>query len=145
MKLSTRSRYGTRTMLEFARHWGSGPMSLTEAAAAQRISLKYLEHIVASLKSAGLLHAARGRRGGYELARPPEKIRLDEVVEALEGSVDPVDCLADQAVCPMMDVCPTRGLWADMKQAITGVLAATTLKDLLDRSTPPNDPGQSDD
>ena len=82
MKLSTRSRYGTRTMLEFAKNWGQGPTSLTEAASNQQVSLKYLEHIVAALKGAGLLNASRGRRGGYELSRPPEKIRLDEVVAA---------------------------------------------------------------
>jgi Rrf2 family protein len=131
MKLSTRSRYGTRTMLEFARNWGKGPLSLTEAATAQKISLKYLEHIVAALKSAGLLTAARGRRGGYELTRAPEKIRLDEVVEALEGGLNPVECLGPDPECPRIATCPARRLWADVKNAMTSVLAERTLRDLL--------------
>ena len=137
MKLSTRSRYGTRTMLEFARHWGKGPLSLTEAATAQDVSLKYLEHIVAALKAAGLLNAARGRRGGYELARPPEDILLHEVIVALDGPIDPVACLNPDVDCPMKERCPTRPLWADLKSAITGILLATTLKDLLDRNAEP--------
>lgn len=131
MKLSTRSRYGTRTMLEFARNWGRGPTSLTEAASNQEVSLKYLEHIVAALKAAGLLNASRGRRGGYELSRPPEQIRLDEVVAALEGSINPVDCLSDENTCPKKATCPTRKIWADVKSAIITVLAAKTLKDLV--------------
>ncbi len=131
MKLSTRSRYGTRTMLEFAKNWGKGPTSLTAAAASQQISLKYLEHIVAALKSAGLLKASRGRRGGYELARPPEQIRLDEVVAALEGSLNPVDCVSPKSRCPKKATCPTRKIWVDVKDAITAVLAQKTLKDMI--------------
>jgi len=118
-------------MLEFARNWGKGPLSLTEAAAAQDISLKYLEHIVAALKSAGLLTAARGRRGGYELTRSPERIRLDEVVEALEGGLNPVECLGPDSNCPKIATCPARQLWSEVKDAMTGVLAQRTLKDLL--------------
>lgn len=131
MKLSTRSRYGTRTLLEFARNWGKGPLSLTDAAANQNVSLKYLEHIVATLKKHGLLTASRGRRGGYELTRPPGKIRLDEVVSILEGGLSPVECLEDGANCPRIATCPTRKLWADVQTAMTGALAQRTLKDLL--------------
>jgi Rrf2 family protein len=131
MKLSTRSRYGTRAMLEFARNWGKGPVSLTEAAAAQDISLKYLEHIVATLKAAGLLTAVRGRRGGYTLTRSPEKIRLDEIVEALEGGLNPVECLAEDPVCPKVATCAARRLWADVKDAVVAALAQRSLKDLL--------------
>ncbi len=133
MKLSTRGRYGTRALLDLALHQSESPILLKDIAKRQKISLAYLEHLVTPLVSAGILLSTRGARGGVSLARPPYEIRLDEVIQALEGSTSPVDCIDNPGMCPRSDMCATRDVWDEVKQAVNGVLAATTLQDLVDR------------
>ena len=133
MRLSTRARYGTRAMLELALSYGKGPIPLREVAERQEISEKYLEHLIVSLRSAGLVKSVRGMHGGYLLAKPPFQIRLDEVVRVLEGSIAPVECVDDPSLCHRVRFCVTRDIWAEMKEAMGAVLESTTLQDLLER------------
>jgi len=130
MKLSTRARYGVRAMLSLALDHGKGPIPLKAVAEGQAVSEKYLEHMMAPLRSAGLVRSVRGAHGGYCLARPPAHITLREVVGALEGSVAPVDCLHDASLCQRAPTCASRLLWERMEQAITDILKSTTLRDL---------------
>lgn len=133
MKLSTKTRYGARAMVELAAAYEHGPVSVREVAEKQKLSEKYLEQIMATLKAAGLVNSVRGLRGGYSLARAPSSIRLGDVFRVLEGSPAPVDCVDDGALCPMQDACPTRSTWVEIKKALEGVLDGTTLQDLLDQ------------
>jgi Rrf2 family cysteine metabolism transcriptional repressor len=133
MKLSTRSRYGVRALLEMALHQGEGPVFLKDIAKKQEISLPYLEHLVAALVAAGIVRSAKGPHGGVSLAREPADVRLSEVVHVLEGSVFPVECVNDPAVCRRSASCVTRDVWAQLKEVMDGVLGATTLKDLVER------------
>ena len=132
MKLSTRARYGARAMVELAKTPGAS-RSVRDVARNQRVSAKYLEHIMASLKSAGLVEAVRGLNGGYTLARGPGEIRLSDVILALEGPLAPVDCVSGVRDCPMAADCPTREVWAELKRSIMLTLDRVTLKDLVDR------------
>jgi Rrf2 family protein len=101
--------------------------------------LAYLEHLVARLRKAGLLDSRRGSRGGYLLARPAEQITRAEVVEALEGSIAPIECISQSAdgsiVCSRESdpshVCPTKLLWTRVRFSIVQTLKDTTLADLL--------------
>ncbi len=133
MKLSTRGRYGTRLLLELALHSGDGPVQLKEIAQRQDISLGYLEHLVTPLIAAGMVRSTRGAHGGVWLAKSPWEIKLSEVVGLLEGSTAPVDCLNDPEACPRSDFCATRDVWAEVKEAMDGVLESTTLQDLVER------------
>ena len=99
MKLSTRTRYGVRAILELAENGGKGPMQLKAVARRQDISAKYLEQLMAVLKSAGLVRSVRGAKGGYVLARPSNEIRLSEVFHCLEGTVTTVECVQDAECC----------------------------------------------
>ena len=83
MRLSTKGRYGTRLMLDVSSHGQDGPVLLKDVARRQDISQKYLAHLVAPLKGAGLLNSSRGAHGGYVLARPPQDITLGEVIRAV--------------------------------------------------------------
>jgi Rrf2 family cysteine metabolism transcriptional repressor len=130
MRLNTKMRYGSRALLELARHYDRGPLTLAEIARAQEISKKYLEALLASLRSAGLLRAERGPGGGYLLARPPEEITLRDVFSVLETPEPYVPCTADPAACERRDACATRRVWAEMYDASMRVLEATTLADL---------------
>ena len=133
MKLSTRGQYGTRALLELALHEGSGPILLKDIARRQQISLMYLEHLIAPLIAAGIVRSTRGARGGVWLAKSPEGIKLSEVIQLLEGSIAPVECLNDPKACSRSELCVTRDVWDELKQAIDGVLESTTLQDLVSR------------
>ena len=133
MKLSTRGRYGTRALLELALNWGGGPVLLKDVAQRQQISLHYLEHLITPLIAAGLVRSTRGARGGVSLARPPQEIRLSDVIQLLEGSIAPVECVNNPETCPRSDFCATRDLWSELKKAVDGVLESTTLQDLVER------------
>lgn len=133
MKLSTRGQYGTRALLDLALNWGNEPVPLKDIARRQDISLHYLEHLIAPLIGAGIVGSTRGARGGVQLVRPPHEVKLSEVIQLLEGSTAPVECINNPESCPRYDLCVTRDIWAEMKRAMDGVLESTTLQDLVER------------
>ncbi|RLE08423.1 Rrf2 family transcriptional regulator [Candidatus Aerophobetes bacterium] len=133
MKLSTKGRYGTRAMVDLAFHYGQGPILLKDIAKRQQISEKYLEHIITSLKVAGLVKSIRGSHGGYILAKSPAQIKLSQVIKVLEGSIAPVECVDDPKVCSRAKLCVTRDIWKKIKRAIDEILESITLKDLVER------------
>lgn len=133
MKLSTRGRYGTRALVDLALHSGKGPVQLKDIARRQEIPLAYLDHIITPLLAAGIIKSTRGARGGVSLLKPPEEIRLSDVIQALEGSVAPVECVNSPEFYPCSDLCATRDVWAELKRAMDGVLQSTTLQDLVER------------
>ena len=133
MKLSTRTRYGTRALLDLARHQGDKLVQLKDIARRQNISLHYLEHIIAPLVGAGIVRSTRGARGGLQLTKRPGEIKLSEVVQLLEGTITPVDCVIDPESCTRSGFCVTREVWGEMKKAIDDTLKAITLQDLVER------------
>jgi Rrf2 family transcriptional regulator, cysteine metabolism repressor len=139
MMFSTKSEYGVRVMVELARRSGEEPIPLAEIAECGGLPLAYLEHLVARLRKAGLVDSRRGSRGGYLLARSPTEITMAEVVEALEGSIAPIECITEGAdgsiVCARETdpghVCPTKLLWTRVRFSIVRTLQDTTLADLV--------------
>src|SRR4030043_81117 len=99
MKISTRGRYGIRALLDLAMRWGQGPGQLKDIAQNQEVSLQYLEHLMRPLIVAGLVRSMRGAHGGVWLAKPPAEIKLSEVINVLVGSIAPVGCVDDPAIC----------------------------------------------
>lgn len=132
MKLSTRSRYGVRALVELAIEYEKGPLQIKTIADREKISNKYLEQIVGVLKTAGLVISVRGPKGGYILAKPPSEIKLLDVFDLLEGKVTAFDCLVDKSYCTRCGDCLTKNLWLKMQQAIEGALISVTLKEMAD-------------
>lgn len=132
MKLSTRSRYGVRALLELAINYNKGPLQIKTIADREKISNKYLEQIVSALKTSGLVLSVRGPKGGYVLAKPPEEIKLSDVFAMLEGPLTTFDCLIDKSYCTRCGDCLTKNIWLKMQEAINGVLDAITLQDMAD-------------
>jgi Rrf2 family transcriptional regulator, cysteine metabolism repressor len=133
MKLSTRGRYGTRALLDLALHRGEEPILLRDISARQQISLPYLEHLIGPLIAAGILRSTKGYKGGISLAKAPEEIKLSEIIQLLEGSTAPVECVDNPKVCSRSESCVTRDIWSELKKAMNGVLESTTLQDLVER------------
>ncbi|MBW1768098.1 MAG: Rrf2 family transcriptional regulator [Deltaproteobacteria bacterium] len=131
MKLSTRSRYGARMMLELARHYERGPVSLTEISKTQGISKKYLEQITIPLKKANYIKSVRGVSGGHVLAKPPDEIKLGEIVAVLEGSKSIVRCEVNNELCKHIEDCVMHPIWEKSEKAIFDYLASISMADLL--------------
>jgi Rrf2 family cysteine metabolism transcriptional repressor len=134
MKLSTRTRYGMRAIIELAQHEGKRPLQLKMIAERQNISVKYLEQLMSMLRSAGFVRSVRGSKGGYVLARPGDQIRLHEVFRSLEGPVTTTECTADGDVCERSADCIARDIWLQVETAVHDVLSAITLADLIKKS-----------
>jgi Rrf2 family protein len=132
MKISTRGRYGTRMMLDLAAHHDQGPTPLREIAKRQDLSVKYLEQLIIPLKAAGYIRSVRGARGGYTLARKPDKISIGQIIKVLEGGLSLVDCVEDPKVCERERDCPTRDIWLRMSERLMEELSSLTLRDVLD-------------
>jgi Rrf2 family protein len=142
MMFSTRAEYGVRVMVELARRGTDGEngcVSLSEIADGDGLPLAYLEHLAARLRKAGLVESRRGARGGYLLARPAKDISMAEVVEALEGSIAPIECISEGAdghlVCTRETetdhICPTKLLWTRVRGSVVRTLEDTRLSDLV--------------
>lgn len=133
MKLSTRTRYGLRAMMELAAGFGDGPVQIKLIASRQAISVKYLEQLISVLKSGGFVNSIRGAKGGYVLAKSPDKIYLSEIFAVLEGDVVTADCVRDAKVCHRSSDCVARDIWAEVESAIDKILGSVTLQDMVDR------------
>jgi Rrf2 family cysteine metabolism transcriptional repressor len=132
MRFSARERVGLRAIVELAQRYGSGPVSLSEVAAAQEISLSYLEQVIRPLRRAGLLTSRRGASGGYTLARPPATITVGDVIRVFEGAIVPIRCVTDQTCspCALEAHCAARSVWEIVRDQLTETLEGITLADL---------------
>ena len=141
MKLSTKGRYGLRALIDLAVHSSGGtPVSITSISARQDLSERYLEQLMAKLKKAGLIQSVRGAGGGYVLARDPGKISVGDVLRALEGNLDPVDCagLDPDGVCRAADSCVTKYVWKRINESINRTVDEIRLDHLVEESREKN-------
>ena len=144
MLFSTKAEYGVRLMVELGRQSGSKPVALSAVAEAEHLPLSYLEHLVAKLRQAGLVTSTRGAHGGYQLARPAAEISMDEVVEALEGQIAPMECFhtspEGKVLCSHEvdgdHACATKLLWTRVQGGVNKALSGTTLADLVEFAGP---------
>ncbi len=131
MRVSTKGRYALRMMIEF----GLNPdqcTKISQVAARQGISDKYLEQIVSQLHRAGYVRSVRGAKGGYMLTRSPEEYTVGMILRQTEGSLSPVSCLDDGAgTCDRAGQCVTLTVWRQLKDAIDQVVDSVTLADLI--------------
>ncbi len=131
MKITTRSRYGVRLMLELARNFDKGQVLLKDIARNEEISEKYLSLIIIPLRTAGLVQSTRGAHGGYSLTRPPEEITLKDIVQVLEGGISLVDCVENSSSCSRSQTCVSRDVWSIVSERISQTLESISLGDLL--------------
>jgi Rrf2 family protein len=134
MKISTKGHYGLRALIELAHRYGDGrPTQSGDVAARQAIPESYLEQLMTTLRRAGFVRSVRGPQGGHSLARPPGEIRVNEVIEALEGPIVAIDCLDEASDCAKGGGCAQAEMWAAVRDAVVSVLANTTIADLAAR------------
>ena len=130
MKLSTRSRYGTRLMIDIARNSDVGPVRIHDIAKRQDISVKYLEQLIIPLKKAEFIKSMRGPKGGHLLGKPKGEITVGSIVRVLEKDTGLVPCVETSDTCHMSDACVTRDLWLKATAAVYDIFDSVTLSDL---------------
>ena len=145
MKLSTRGRYGLRAMIDLAQNAEKEAVSISSIAKRQSISEGYLEQIIAILKKAGLLTSKRGAGGGYTLAKEPDTISVGDILRALEGSLDPVDCagLHETQSCESEESCVTKYVWKKINESINRTVDEIMLSELVALGRKIPDPQES--
>jgi Rrf2 family protein len=131
MRLSTRSRYGARILVDLARHKDQGPVQIGAISKRQDISVKYLEQLIRPLKQAKLVSSVRGPKGGHLLAEKPENITLGQVVRLFEGQSDLVECVSYPEKCHMSDDCQVRLAWKNATRVLYEKLDDTTIADVV--------------
>lgn len=132
MKFSTKTRYGVRAILEIAMSDSENGIYQKDIAKNQNLSYKYLDHIITSLKVAGLVTKAAGRKSGYILTKKPSEITINDIHNAFEPGVCVVDCLSHNHTCKREGICASRGFWGQLNNQIVEYLKATTLQDLME-------------
>ena len=130
MKLASTSDYGIRALVDLAQHEGAGPIPSSEIAARQGIPDSLVGQVLGRLRTSGFIRSTRGAHGGHQLAMPSAQIRLDQVVQALEGPIVPGACLDNAPIERCTGAAAQVRLWADVRAAILEVLNGSTVEDL---------------
>lgn len=136
MKISTKGRYGLRALIDIAQYSEIEPVSISSISARQDISERYLEQLMALLKKAGLIKSIRGAGGGYVLAKEVSEISVGDVLRALEGNLEPVECAAfhEEESCEAAGGCVTKYVWKRINESINRTVDEMNLKQLVEES-----------
>jgi len=134
MKFNTKTRYGVRVLLELAlnseREGGTFQKEISET---QDVSVKYLDHLISSLKKAGLITNAGGKKSGYILAKPAKEITIFDVYSAFEGELAVIDCLLSDGECPRKDQCVMKDYWCELNETIKSSMKSMDMAMMADR------------
>lgn len=136
MKLSTKGRYGLRALIDLAQYSEVEPVSISSISARQGISERYLEQLMALLKKAGLVKSIRGAGGGYVLAKEKQDISVGDVLRALEGKLEPVECsgFSTEEGCEAAGGCVTKYVWQRINESINHTVDEIKLDQLVQES-----------
>jgi Rrf2 family protein len=137
MRLSRRSEYGLRALVDLARHQGEGPIALAALAERNHLPVKFLEQIMATLKHSGIVRTTLGAHGGYALAADPSAVSIGRVIRLLDGALAPLACVSlryyESCSCVDEAACPLRDVMLDVRDAMLEILDTETLADLAAR------------
>jgi Rrf2 family protein len=137
-QLSKRTQYSLRALYALARSYGKGPVLISHLAEEEAIPKKFLEQILLSLKSTGLVESKKGKGGGYALVRPPDKVTLASVIRMMEGPLAPLPCASETRFrkcdeCVDIETCGTRIVMREVRDAIAEILDSTTLAMVVEK------------
>lgn len=136
MKLTYKGDYALKIILDLAQRYDHGLSRVKDISERQDIPKKYLEQIIIILKSAGYIRSRRGPDGGISLAKPPEKIRLGEIIRLTDGATSPITCISktEPSKCRDFGRCPFVDMWRDIRDYTNGIVDNTTFADIVEKS-----------
>lgn len=133
MKFNTKTRYGLRTMIELAMLEGDKGILQKDISKKQNISMKYLDHIIAQLKAAGLINNVAGKKSGYKLTRSADKISTYDIYRAFDHNLSIIDCLSEEGLCRRDRICAARDFWDKLNESIINYMDSVRLSDLSEK------------
>ena len=137
MRLSRRSEYGLRALVDLVRHDGGGPVALASLAERNRLPAKFLEQIMSTLRHAGIVRTTLGAHGGYAIAADPTTVTIGRVIRLLDGALAPLGCVSlryyERCSCVDEATCPLRDAMLDVRDAMLEILDKETLAQLAAR------------
>ena len=134
MRLSTKSRYGIKALIDLANLPENDPVSIKDIAGRQNISRRYLENIFNTLKKHGILNSTRGKGGGFHFAKPLEEIFLIEIIDILEEKTTLAECINETDTCNNTAFCNTRKIWIKLDNLVRDSLSGIKLSDLMNEN-----------
>jgi Rrf2 family protein len=135
MRLTYKGDYSIKIILELAMYYGKGVMTIQELAKKGDVPIKFLEQVLLDLKRGGFVESKRGKKGGYELAKRPDQIKLGDIVRYIDGPTEPIACVSDRYKgCKEADRCVLRNIWQRVDGAISGIIDNITFEDLAQQS-----------
>ena len=133
MKINTKVRYGVRTAMELALKKPGEDIYQKDISVNQEISYKYLDQIIAGLKSAGLVTTVSGKKSGYILTREPDRISVYDIYTAFNSGLAVVECLSEEVICKRGKKCATKQFWEELNDVVENHLKSITINDLLEK------------
>ncbi len=137
MRLSRRSEYGIRALVDLVRHGETRPMALAALAERNNLPPKFLEQIMSTLKHGGIVRTTLGARGGYAMAMDPATVSVGRVIRLLDGALAPLPCVSlryyERCSCPDEATCALRDVMLDVRDAMLAILDEETLAELAAR------------
>ena len=137
MRLSRRSEYGIRALVDLVRQGESGPVALATLAERNNLPPKFLEQIMSTLKHGGIVRTTLGARGGYAMAMDPTVVSVGRVIRLLDGALAPLPCVSlryyERCSCPDEATCALRDVMLDVRDAMLAILDEETLAELAAR------------
>jgi Rrf2 family protein len=132
MNITAKSKYAVRALVELAQRKGDAPVPLVVIAEAREIPTQFLEQLFAALRRAGILQSHRGVYGGFTFHRSPDLVTVLQVVEVLDGPIEPALCTTSDA-CERRSSCAVGDVWVQAKLAVEEVLAGVSIQELAER------------
>ena len=135
MKITKKVRYGLRAMIEISLNTSTSTKGILqkEISENQEIPLKFLDTIIAGLKSAGLIINYSGKRSGYILTKPPSEISVYDIFRASEPELTVVNCMCPGNICNRISICPAKDYWSDLNTKIKTQMKSSTLEQIVKR------------
>lgn len=133
MKFSTKTRYGMRAMVEIAKADPKKGIFQKDISKKQKISIKYLDHIITALKTAGLIVNVKGKKSGYRLTRDASEITMLQIHTAFEAEIAVIECLSQHITCEMEKICYTYPFWSGLNKVVNDYFTNVTLQDVIDK------------
>ena len=134
MKITKKVRYGLRAMIEISLNKSTKGILQKEISENQEISLKFLDSIIAGLKSAGLIINYSGKRSGYILTKLPSEISVYDIYRSFEPELTLVNCSCPGNICNRIDICPAKDYWSDLNTLLKAQMKSSTLAQIIKRN-----------
>src|SRR3954454_8274861 len=130
MRVSAKTDYALRAMVELAAADSDTPVKGERLATSQSIPLRFLENILLTLRHAGIIESRRGAHGGYRLAKPADEITLADVIRAIDGPLAGVSGQRPETLAFTGFSAPLLDVWIAVRAALRGVIEQTTVADV---------------